>query len=102
MNYLLHRSKHRAASRMRKQRNTSQIKGQKKPPEMELNEVEATNLLETEFKTLIIRMMQELSENFNKEIASIKDTDPDGKELYQITEELQPSRTGKSQFAAVT
>ncbi|KAF6323390.1 hypothetical protein mRhiFer1_008368 [Rhinolophus ferrumequinum] len=50
----------------------SQITQQKKPPKMELNETEATNLPETEFKTLIIKMLKEFSENFNKEITSIK------------------------------
>ena len=34
--------------------------------------MEISNLLDAEFKTLVIRMLNELSENFNKEIVSIK------------------------------
>ena len=50
----------------------SQMKEQKKSPEKELNEMETSNLPGTEFKTLVIRLLKELSENFNKEIVSIK------------------------------
>ena len=49
-----------------------QIKAQEKSPEKELNEIEASNLPDIDFKTMIIRMLKELSEHFNKEIASIK------------------------------
>ena len=47
---------------------------EKKTPEKELNKVETNNLLDAEFKTLVIKMLNklrgkvdELSENFNKE-----------------------------------
>ena len=50
----------------------SQMKEQDKIPEKELNEMEANNLADAEFKTLVIRMLKELNENFNKEIESIK------------------------------
>ena len=55
------------------------MKEQIKTPEKELNKMEASNLLKTEFKTLVIkvfnklrRRVDELSENFSKEIGNIK------------------------------
>ena len=57
----------------------SQMKEQNKTPEKELNKMEINNLLSTEFRTLVIRMLSELrkrvdeiSENFNKETGNIK------------------------------
>ena len=47
------------------QRNMPQMKGQEKSQEEELTEMEATKLPDTEFKTMVIRMLKELSENFN-------------------------------------
>ena len=42
------------------------MKEQKKFPEKELNKMEASKLPDTEFKTTVIRMFKELSENFQK------------------------------------
>ena len=39
------------------------MKEQNKTPEKELNETEIANLLDAEFKTLVIRMLRELTEN---------------------------------------
>ena len=39
------------------------MNGQIKTPEIELNNIEISNLLDTEFKTLVIRMLKELSED---------------------------------------
>ena len=39
------------------------MKEQIKTPEKELNNREMSNLLDAEFKTLVIRMFEELSEN---------------------------------------
>ena len=50
---------------MRKQRNMAQMKEQIKTPEKELNKIEIHNLSDAEFKTLVIRMLKELSENLN-------------------------------------
>ena len=47
-----------------------QMKKQIKTPEKELNKMEISNLSDAEFKTLVIRMLKELSEDFN----SIKKT----------------------------
>ena len=48
------------------------MKEQGKTPEKEqLSEIKVSNLPDTAFKTLVMRMLKELSENFNKE-TSIK------------------------------
>ena len=41
------------------------MKEQKKTPEKELNKMETSNVLDAEFKTLVIKMLMELSEEFN-------------------------------------
>ena len=49
----------------------AQIKEQNKTPEKELNKLEIANLSEAEFKTLVIRMLKELTEygsNIKEEI----------------------------------
>ena len=38
----------------------AKLKEQNKTPEKELNKIEITNLSDTEFKTLVIRMIKEL------------------------------------------
>ena len=43
----------------------AQMKGQVKTPEKELNEMEVSNLSDAEFKTLVIRMLKEFSEDLN-------------------------------------
>ena len=45
---------------MRRQRNMAQMKEQIKAPEKELNKMETRNLLDEEFKTLVIRRLKEL------------------------------------------
>ena len=42
-----------------------QMKGQIKTLEKELKEMEISNLWEAEFKTLVIKMLKELSEDLN-------------------------------------
>ena len=42
------------------QRNMPQMKGQEKSQEEELTEMEATKLPDTEFKTMVIRMLKGL------------------------------------------
>ena len=58
-----------------------QMKEENKASEEELNKMETSNLLVAEFKTLVIRMINdfrgrvdEFSENFNKVIENIKRT----------------------------
>ena len=52
----------------------TQMKEQEKTPVKELNEMEISNLSDTEFKILVIRMLKKLSENFNNEMICIKKT----------------------------
>ena len=42
------------------------MKEQIKTPEKELNKMEISNLSDVEFKSLIIRMLKELSEDLNR------------------------------------
>ena len=50
--YLIHRNKHRVAAKLRRQRNTAQMKEQNKTPEKELSDMEIANLSDAEFKTM--------------------------------------------------
>ena len=50
---------------MRTQRNIAQMKEQSKTPGKELNKRDVSNLSDAEFKTLVIRMFKELSEDLN-------------------------------------
>ena len=63
--YLIHRNKYKEAAKTRRRRNRAQMKEQIKIPEKELNEMEISNLSDVEFKTLIIRMLKELSEDLS-------------------------------------
>ena len=63
--YLIHRNKHREAAKMRRLRKMAQMKEQVKTPEKELNKMEISNLSDAEFKTLVIRMLKELSKNLS-------------------------------------
>ena len=63
--YLIHRHKYREAAKIRRQKNMALIKEQNKIPETELNKMEISNLSDEKFKTLVIRMLKELSEYFN-------------------------------------
>ena len=59
---------------MRRQRNMAHKKKHVKTPESELNEMVISNLSDAEIKTLVIRMLEELSEDLNsiKKIQSEK------------------------------
>ena len=48
---------------MRRQGNMVQMKERIKNPEKDLSEMEISNLPDVEFKTLVIRMLKELSEH---------------------------------------
>ena len=50
---------------MKRQRNMYQIKKQVKTPEKGLNEMKISNISHAEFKTLVIRIFKELSEDLN-------------------------------------
>ena len=57
---VIHTNKHREAAKMGRQRNMSQMKEQNKAQKKELNKMEASNLSDAGFKTLVIRMLNEL------------------------------------------
>ena len=50
---------------MKRQRNMAQMKERIKTREKELSKMETSNLLDSEFKMLVIRVVNELSENLN-------------------------------------
>ena len=64
----------------------AQMKGQIKTPEKELNKMEIRNLSAAEFKTLVIRMFKELSEDL-KRIKKIRSETKDT--LIEIKNNLQ-------------
>ena len=71
---------------MGRQRNMAQMKEQIKTPEKELIKMEISNQSDAEFKTLVIRMLKELSEDLN----SIKKIQPETKDtLIKIKNKLQ-------------
>ena len=51
---------------MKKQKVVSQMKGQDKTPEKQLNEVEIGNLPEKEFRIMIVKMIQDLGKTMEK------------------------------------
>ena len=51
---------------MKKQKVVSQMKGQDKTPEKQLNEVEVANLPENEFKIMTVMMIQDLGKTTEK------------------------------------
>ena len=54
---------------MRQQRNTFQIKEKNKTTQRQLNKMDTSNLIDTEFKTLVIRMLNEFrEEQMNSEL----------------------------------
>ena len=88
--YLRHRNKLREAAKFRIE-SMAQMKEQNKTPEKELNEMEITNLTDIEFKTLVIRMLEELIEYDN----SIKNTKEEMKvTLSEIKKNLQGTNNG--------
>ena len=63
--YPIHRKKLREAAKTRRQGNMTQMKEQIKTPEKELNEIEISDLSDAEVKTLVIKMLEELSEDLS-------------------------------------
>ena len=51
---------------MKKQKVMSQMKGQDKTPEKQLNEVEIGNLPEREFRIIIVKVIQDLGGSMEK------------------------------------
>ena len=75
---------------MRRQRNMAQMKEQIKTPEKELNEMEISHLSDTEFRTLVIRMLKKFKEDLN----SLKEIQSEMKDLLiEIKNNLQGNRS---------
>ena len=71
---------------MRRQRNMAQMKEQNKTPEKGLNKIEVSNLSDAEFKTLVIRMLNEHTED----LSSIKKIHAETKDTHiEIKNNLQ-------------
>ena len=71
---------------MRWQKTMTQMKEQNKTSEKELNKMEISNILDTEFKMLVIMVLEELSED----LKSIKKIQSEMKDiLIQIRNNLQ-------------
>ena len=71
---------------MRRQRNMAQVKEQINTPKKGLSIMEISTLSDAEFKTLVIRMLRELSEDLN----SIKQIQSETKDtLIEIKNNLQ-------------
>ena len=51
---------------MGKQRNNTQSKGKEESSGRMLNEIETSQLSDTEFKTIVIRKLSDLTENYQK------------------------------------
>ena len=61
----------------------AQMKGQNKTPEKELNETEITNLSDAELRTLVIRMLKELTEYGNDIKEEMKVTLSEIRKIYR-------------------
>ena len=64
---------------MKRQRNTTQVKGQTRNTEVQINENEIGNLPEKEFRIMIVKMiknleskMEKMQESINKELEELK------------------------------
>ena len=76
---------------MRRHRNMAQMKQQIKTLEKELNEMEISHLSDAEFKTLVIRLRKELSED----LSSIKKIQSEMKvTVSEIKNNLQRTNNG--------
>ena len=79
---------------MKRQRNMSQMKEQNKTPERKLK-METSNLLDAQFKTLVIRMLNELGENHNsikKDQSELKDTLTEMSNLQRINSRVDEAK----------
>ena len=74
---------------MKKQKVTSQMKGQDKPPERQLNEVEIGNLPEKEFRIMIVKMIQELRKNNGQHARNVYQRPTRTKEQTEMNNTLE-------------
>nr|KAF6492348.1 hypothetical protein HJG59_009561 [Molossus molossus] len=92
---------------MRRQRNRSQMKEQNKTSGKELSEMEISNLTDAEFKTLLIRMLNGLSENLSELSEGLKSIKKDQSEIKEALTEIKNnlhrfhSRVGKAKKPSI-
>lgn len=72
MIYLINRNKYRAAAKIGRPRNMPQIKECEKSLEKELNKTEASNLSDTEFTTMIVRMLKNIGREWINSVKTRK------------------------------
>ena len=70
--FLIYRNRHKRQPKSRDKEMCVRRKNRRKFQEKITNQMEASNLAEIEFKTLVVRMFKELRRNFNKKIISTK------------------------------
>ena len=59
---------------MKKKKVTSQVKGQNKTPEKQLNKVEISNLPEKGFRIMIVKMIQDFGKRMEAKIKKMQET----------------------------
>ena len=83
---------------MERQRNNSQSKGKEESPERVLNEIQASNLLDIEFKIIVIRMLKELSENYKEHYGSYKELTGNSTSMKKDTETINKEPRGNEEY----
>ena len=58
---------------LKKQKDTSQMKGQDKTPEKQIYEVETGNIPEKEFRIMIVKMIQDLRKRMEAKIEKMQE-----------------------------
>ena len=67
----------------------AQMKEQNRTPEKEVNRMQTSNLRDAEFKTLVIRMLDELSENVNSIKKDMETMEKNLSEINDILAEMK-------------
>ena len=83
--------KHNNLKKMKRQRNTAQIKEQTRNTEVQINEEEIGKLPEKEFRIMIVKMiknlenkMEKMQESINKDLEELKNKDTETTQLWKL------------------
>ena len=74
---------------MRRQTNNPQMNRKEESPESVLNEIEASNIADTEFKIMLIRMLKELSGSYSNMKKDMETTNTIQEEIKKIVSEMK-------------
>ena len=74
---------------MRRQTNNPQMNRKEESPESVLNEIEAINIADTEFKIMLIRMLKELSGSYSNMKKDMETTNTIQEEIKKIVSEMK-------------